>query len=152
MSDSSTKLSITGKLTYSEEITVSQAAQIIAFLNASEGSALGLGGSLGTGERKGGTKKVASAREAIDVSRAYETPGEDRRPWGVPSFRTAVTHSRQKTSRLSFAGRARRFSVVISLGTSALRSHLGGLLKTTPANTTYDKVEASLMGIHLRRR
>lgn len=74
MTDGSTKLSITGKLTYSDEITVTQAAQIIAFLNSDGSSATELASSLTLGEPRGSAKKVASAREAIDVSGATRNP------------------------------------------------------------------------------
>ena len=75
MADSSIKLSITGKLTYSEEITISQAAEIISFLNADDVSAT----SNRTGSGLGGPKnqtdaKVASAREAIEISGAAKNP------------------------------------------------------------------------------
>lgn len=75
---------IKGKVGYEDEITVAQAAQIIAFLNASEGeeSALGSGpavGALGGGHspassgRRSG-KAIESARDALDLSGAKTNP------------------------------------------------------------------------------
>jgi hypothetical protein len=77
MPDNPTKLSITGRLTYSDEITVSQATQIIAFLNADESESAGLGGAPGGSgitPRKSKTKQVETAREAIEVSGAKTNP------------------------------------------------------------------------------
>ena len=76
MADNPTKISITGKLTYSDEITISQATQIVAFLNPDEDrDGADLGGSLLDGSSKSKkTKQVENAREAIEVSGALKNP------------------------------------------------------------------------------
>ncbi|MCP3420571.1 hypothetical protein [Nocardioides pinisoli] len=73
-------LTITGKVSYEDEISVAQAARIIAFLNADEGGAdLGadLAGDHGAGlddsprtDSNKSANKVGSAREALDLSGA----------------------------------------------------------------------------------
>jgi len=85
MVDKATTIVIKGKVGYEDEITVAQAAQIIAFLNAAEGDAPALGadllGGAGAGTQGGGArgdgrtgKQVESAREALDVSGAKTNP------------------------------------------------------------------------------
>jgi hypothetical protein len=76
MVDNSIKISITGKLTYSDEITISQATQIVAFLNPDEnGEGADLGGSLLEGSSKSKkAKQVENAREAIEISGALKNP------------------------------------------------------------------------------
>ncbi len=77
MNDTVTKISITGKLTYSDEITISQAAQIITFLNSDEPQGVDLGGSLlgaSSTSDKSKKKQVENAREAIEVSGAKNFP------------------------------------------------------------------------------
>ena len=72
-----TQISITGKLKYSDEITISQAAQIIAFLNSDERQTAELGKPLLTGSnpsKESTIKKVGSAREALDISGATKNP------------------------------------------------------------------------------
>lgn len=84
MSDKTITITIKGKVGYEDQITVSQAARIIAFLNADEGDAplrpdqgAGLGGTTKgddhkTTQQEG--KQVASAREALDLSGAKTNP------------------------------------------------------------------------------
>lgn len=84
MAEKSITIIIKGKVGYEDEITVAQAAQIISFLNASqgEGTALGSGaaaGALGgghspasSGRRTG--KAAESARDALDLSGAKTNP------------------------------------------------------------------------------
>lgn len=79
MSDKPITITIKGKVGYEDEITISQAARIIAFLNADEGEAplganpdAGLGDTVKTSHQSG--KKVASAREALDLSGAKTNP------------------------------------------------------------------------------
>lgn len=81
MSEKPITITIKGKVGYEDEITVTQAAQIIAFLNADEGDAsLGpdLGAGLGDASRTDTAKKtgnaVSSAREALDLSEAKTNP------------------------------------------------------------------------------
>jgi hypothetical protein len=71
-------ITIKGKVSYEDEITVAQAARIIAFLNAEEGEAP-LGPDLGqdVSEPTPDSKKpgdVVSAREALDLSGAKTNP------------------------------------------------------------------------------
>jgi hypothetical protein len=81
MSEKPITITIKGKVGYEDEITVAQAAQIIAFLNADEGDA-SLGPDLGTGLRdasrtdtaKKTENAVGSAREALDLSGAKTNP------------------------------------------------------------------------------
>lgn len=79
MKDNPTKISITGKLTYFDEITINQAAKIIDYLN-SDASGLeggGPGASLLDGSTKGkqsGTKEIGNPREALEVSGAQKNP------------------------------------------------------------------------------
>lgn len=77
MQDNSIKISITGKLTYSDEISISQATQIIAFLNSDEPKP----GELGAPPREGGitsrnpkAKQIENARDAIDTCGAKTNP------------------------------------------------------------------------------
>lgn len=72
MTDNATILSITGRLTYTHEISLSQAAQIVAFLNAEDGEAPALGAPVvdKADTPKAGTRLVESAREALDKSGA----------------------------------------------------------------------------------
>jgi hypothetical protein len=81
MSEKPITITMKGKVGYEDEITVAQAAQIIAFLNADEGDAsLGsdLGAGMGDGSRTDTAKKsgnaVGSAREALDLSGAKTNP------------------------------------------------------------------------------
>jgi hypothetical protein len=81
MSEKPITITIKGKVGYEDEITVAQAARIIAFLNADEGdSSLGpdLGAGLGdaswTDTAKKTGKAVGSAREALDLSGAKTNP------------------------------------------------------------------------------
>lgn len=76
MSDTATTIVIKGKVGYEDEISAAQAAQIIAFLNADEGSDSTLGAPLVDDARNARqrTKKVESAREALDVSGAKTNP------------------------------------------------------------------------------
>src|SRR4051794_37753440 len=81
MTEKPITISIKGKVGYEDEITVAQAAQIIAFLNANEGDAsLGpdLSAGLGDASRTDTAKKtgnaVGSAREALDLSGAKTNP------------------------------------------------------------------------------
>lgn len=84
MNDKNVTITLNGKLYYEDQITVSQAARIVTFLNAEEGDAtLGLdpSGSLcsttkadnGKTTQQDG-KQVASAREALDRSGAKTNP------------------------------------------------------------------------------
>ena len=77
MTEKPTLLSITGKLSYSDEITISQAARIIAFLNSDESEGNELAGSIldgGPKSKKSKQKLVENAREAIDKSGAKKNP------------------------------------------------------------------------------
>jgi hypothetical protein len=81
MNEKPITITIKGKVGYEDEITVAQAAQIIAFLNADErdsslGSDLGagLGGASRTETAKKTGKAVGSAREALDLSGAKTNP------------------------------------------------------------------------------
>jgi hypothetical protein len=81
MSEKPITITIKGKVGYEDEITIAQAAQIIAFLNAEEGdSSLSpdLGAGLGDASRTDIAKKtgkaVGSAREALDLSGAKTNP------------------------------------------------------------------------------
>jgi hypothetical protein len=75
-------LSITGKISYEDEITVAQAAKIITFLNADEGGSdaplngdnAETPGDLGGFNPKKRGAVVASAREALDLSGAKTNP------------------------------------------------------------------------------
>src|SRR5882757_4174922 len=77
--EESAKLTITGKLSYSDDITVTQAAQIVAFLNADQGVGLptvplaganaGLLGSAPTPQRP-----AQSPRDALEASGAKTNP------------------------------------------------------------------------------
>ncbi|MFF0341248.1 hypothetical protein [Kribbella sp. NPDC004875] len=77
MADVVTKIVISGKLSYEDEITVRQAARIVAFLNADEGDAESLD-DVTSGESPprdaSKAKGVQSPREAIDVSGAKKNP------------------------------------------------------------------------------
>ncbi len=85
MSDNPVKITIKGKVNYEDEITVTQAAQIITFLNATEGVAsMGAttpdfplatqGGAGGSATDQVSEKAVGSAREALDLSNAKTNP------------------------------------------------------------------------------
>ncbi|KAB1650400.1 hypothetical protein [Pseudoclavibacter endophyticus] len=85
MSDNAITLTLSGKISYEDEITAPQAAQIITFLNAAEGSEPTLGPAPGGGAEGGrpsagartrqqGGQAVASAREALDLSGAKTNP------------------------------------------------------------------------------
>lgn len=81
MSENPTKISITGKLlTYSDEITINQAAKIIEFLNSGTAGVEG-GGVSGeslldssTKDKKPDSKKIEGPRDALDVSGAQKNP------------------------------------------------------------------------------
>lgn len=84
MTEKPNTIVIKGKVGYEDEITVAQAAQIIAFLNASESAEIELGsgpaaGALGGGHssapsgRRSG-RAVESARDALDLSGAKTNP------------------------------------------------------------------------------
>lgn len=77
MSENLTKISITGKLTYSDEITISQATKIIEYLNL--GAFGAAGGSpaeslLDSSTTETDIKKVENPREALEVSGAQKNP------------------------------------------------------------------------------
>jgi hypothetical protein len=78
MSENPIKISITGKLTYSDEITISQAAKIIDYLNsgmpglAADGSGESLDDS--STRDKNNTTKVTAPREALERSGAQKNP------------------------------------------------------------------------------
>ncbi|WGW12949.1 hypothetical protein LWF01_04030 [Saxibacter everestensis] len=81
MSQNPVKLSITGKISYEDEITIAQAAKIITFLNADEGNGASLTGDsaevpgdLGGSDPKNRGNAIASAREALDISGAKTNP------------------------------------------------------------------------------
>lgn len=83
MNDKTITITIKGKVGYEDEITVSQAARIIAFLNDDEGDApLGADPGAGLDTAKGdrsktsqqARKRVATAREALDLSGAKTNP------------------------------------------------------------------------------
>lgn len=111
MTQNPTKISITGKLTYSDEITISQAAKIIDYLNsdASEATSSDLGDpSLNSGTKKNkNASKVLSPREALELSGAQKNP-EKIVALGAYVLRTAAKRSRRRTSRRNFVVRVRR--------------------------------------------
>lgn len=80
MSENPTKISITGKLTYSDEITISQAAKIIEYLNSGTAGVEGGGGSgetlleSSTKDKKPDSKNIEGPRDALDVSGAQKNP------------------------------------------------------------------------------
>ena len=81
MSDKPITITIKGKVGYEDEITVAQAARIIAFLNADDGDTslgpdlgAGLGDASGTDSAKKTGNAVGSAREALDLSGAKTNP------------------------------------------------------------------------------
>jgi len=80
MSEKPITISIKGKVSYEDEITVAQAAQIITFLNASDlGEAEGLVERDAQGEPRAAVSHrsgnaVSSAREALDLSGAKTNP------------------------------------------------------------------------------
>lgn len=81
MSEKPITITIEGKVGYEDQITVAQAARIIAFLNAEENDASlspDLGAGLGVAPRHDSHKKpgnaVGSAREALDLSGAKTNP------------------------------------------------------------------------------
>lgn len=80
MSEDPTKISITGKLTYSDEITISQAAKIIEYLNSGTAGVEGGGGSgeslldSSTKDKKPDSKKIEGPRDALEVSGAQKNP------------------------------------------------------------------------------
>ncbi|MDQ8043517.1 MAG: hypothetical protein REI11_02860 [Patulibacter sp.] len=84
MEGSSIKLSMTGKVSYLDEISIAQAARIIGFLNADEDEAAELGspagqasaGSLGETPKVdlARPRPVQSPRDAIEVSGAKKNP------------------------------------------------------------------------------
>lgn len=82
MSQKTINISITGKVSYEDEITVAQAAKIITFLNADEGigdASLESGNDENLGNQGGPNTRqqgnaVASAREALDLSGAKTNP------------------------------------------------------------------------------
>ena len=96
------EISITGKLSYSDEITISQAAQIIAFLNSAQPESAHLGELLldSSTTKKTSTKKVDNPRDALEASGAR--PTRRRSSLSAPTFfRTAVRPSKLRTSRRS---------------------------------------------------
>jgi hypothetical protein len=81
MSEKSITITIKGKVGYEDEITVAQAAQIIAFLNSDEGDSslspdlgAGLGDASRTDIAKKAGKAVGNPREALDLSGAKTNP------------------------------------------------------------------------------
>ena len=77
MADNKTTLVLKGKIGYEEEITVAQAAQIIAFLNADEGDAPALGAPVLAPKppaRDVNTNTVENARDAIVRTGAKTNP------------------------------------------------------------------------------
>lgn len=76
MADRATTIVIKGKVAYDDEITVTQAARIIAFLNTTEGEDPTLETPLLDDARdtRHSGKKVESAREALDRSGAKTNP------------------------------------------------------------------------------
>jgi len=78
MNDKPIKITLTGKVAYQDSLTVSQAAEIIAFLNNATTTSPSLPGSSTptrhlTGNR-GASVQVASAREALNQSGAKTNP------------------------------------------------------------------------------
>jgi hypothetical protein len=76
MSETPIGISITGKLSYSDEITISQAAQIIAFLNSAHAGGAQLGEPLleSSTANKTSNKKVDNPHDALEVSGAQTNP------------------------------------------------------------------------------
>lgn len=78
MSEKSVNISITGKLTYSDEITVSQAAKIIEYIDSGTFGSAGGGPSESllnsSTKKKTETKKVENPRDALEVSGAQKNP------------------------------------------------------------------------------
>ncbi|OII00515.1 hypothetical protein [Curtobacterium sp. MCBA15_005] len=75
------KISITGKVSYEDEISVAQAARIITFLNSDEGEAVSSDGLDGPAvgfvepdRQSSNRKKVESPRDAIAISGAKRNP------------------------------------------------------------------------------
>jgi hypothetical protein len=77
MNENPTKIKITGKVNYEDEITVGQAAKIIHYLNSDADDDLG-GGGLDDAppdpKKKSRTKKVETPRDALDLSGASTNP------------------------------------------------------------------------------
>ena len=84
MDDKPITITIKGKVSYEDAISIAQAAQIITFLNASEGDEVSLDPAHSTGARGGRDSSastdrksgnaVGSAREALDLSAAKTNP------------------------------------------------------------------------------
>jgi len=78
MNEKLTKIVITGKVAYEDEITIAQAAQVIGFLNANASGSLPSGGlRSGVGGFAAGAPdeaKVTSPRAALDVTGAKTNP------------------------------------------------------------------------------
>lgn len=81
MSDKTTQISITGKVSYSDEISIAQAAQIITFLNRDETEAHNGALEFQPPAREQdppasstSTNKINNARDALDVSGATKNP------------------------------------------------------------------------------
>lgn len=77
MTDNPIQISISGKLSYADDITIHQATQIIAFLNAERPEATNVTGHFGEPDKPdqaAAPKKVTSPREALEVSGARKNP------------------------------------------------------------------------------
>jgi hypothetical protein len=78
MSERSIKISITGKLTFSDEITISQAAKIIEYIDSGASGSDGGGPSESllnsSTKEKTDIKKVENPRDALEVSGAQKNP------------------------------------------------------------------------------
>ena len=81
MSDNTTKISITGKVAYTDEISIAQAARIITFLNSDEAEATTSAFGIQTPAQEQdspasstSTNKISNPRDALDVSGATKNP------------------------------------------------------------------------------
>jgi hypothetical protein len=78
MNENPIKIEISGgKLSYSDEVTINQAAQVIAFLNPGDGEPVKLGTPLHEPDEAApvnNDKNVSSPREALEVSGAQKNP------------------------------------------------------------------------------
>jgi hypothetical protein len=125
MANQVTTIVIKGKVGYEDEISPAQAAQIIAFLNVNEGAAPTIGGPAlsDMSSARESTRKVESAREALDISGAKTNPekivalGAYVLQDGGDTFKTEDVKTQFRRARETAPGNfARDLSTAVQIG------------------------------------
>lgn len=89
--EETTKLSITGKLSYSDDITVTQAAQIVAFLNSGESAGIPTAPPAGANGGLLGATPTPPPRPAQSPREALEASGAKTNPERIVAFGLSIT-------------------------------------------------------------